>query len=77
MPPIAGQLYDGIRCEGPSGSANHVSGLPQLVDLSKGSLKSVGTVLLDHRQRGAPGFDVVHVEHYASLPEIGHEAYTP
>ena len=64
MPPIAGQLYDGIRYEGSCGSANHVSGLPQLVDLSKGSLKGVGTEVLDHRQRSAPSFDVVHVNHY-------------
>jgi hypothetical protein len=64
MPPISGQLYDGICYDSPSGGANHVSGLPQLVDLSKGSLKSVGTVVLDHRQRGPPGFDVVHMEHY-------------
>src|SRR6478672_2472124 len=76
MPPIAGQLYDGIRYEGPNGSANHVSGLPQLIDLSKGSLKGVGTEVLDHRQRGPQGFDVVQMEHYRySLPEIGHGAY--
>jgi hypothetical protein len=53
MPPISGQLYDGICDESPSGNANHVSGLPQLVDLSEGLPKSVGTVLLEHRQRGS------------------------
>jgi hypothetical protein len=63
MPPISGQLYDSIRYESPSGSPNHVSCLPQLVDLSKGSLKCVGTVVLDHSQRGPQGFDVVHMEH--------------
>jgi hypothetical protein len=67
MPPISGQLYDGIRYESPSGSPNHVSDLPQLVDLSKGSQKSVGTVVLHHRQRGPQGFDVVHMEHHREL----------
>ena len=77
MPPIAGQLYDGICYESPSRKADHVSGLSQLVDLSEGLPKSVGTVLLDHRQRGSQGFDVLHMEHSASLPEIGDAAYTP
>jgi hypothetical protein len=39
--------------------------------------KSVGTVLLEHRQRGSQGFDVLDMEHCASLPETGHKAYTP
>jgi hypothetical protein len=53
MSPLSNQLYDVVRYEGPSSRANHVSGAPQLVDLSKGPLERVGTVVLDHRQRGA------------------------
>jgi len=53
MSPLSNQLYDVVRYEGPSGRANHVSGASQLVDLSKGSLKRVRTVVLDHCQRAA------------------------
>ena len=53
MSPLSNQLYDVVRYEGPSSRANHVTSIPQLVDLSKGSLKRVGTIALDHRQRGA------------------------
>ena len=35
--------------------------------MSKGSLKSVGAVLLDHPQRGAPGIDIVQMEQVVSL----------
>jgi hypothetical protein len=38
--------------------------------MSKGSLKSVGTVVLDHSQRGAPSIDVVHMEHVVSLKKV-------
>jgi hypothetical protein len=41
MSSISAQLRDGIRYEGPSNDANHISGRPQVVDMSKGSLKSV------------------------------------
>jgi len=63
MSPLSIQLYDVVRYEGPSGRANHVSGAPQFVDLSKGPLKRVRTVVLDHRQRGAKCFEVVQMEH--------------
>ena len=53
MSPLSNQLYDVVRYEGPNSRANHVTSVPQLVDLSKGSLKRVRTVVLDHRQRGA------------------------
>ena len=63
MSPLSNQLYDVVRYEGPSSRANHVSGAPQLVDLSERSLKRVGTVVLDHRQRGAKCLEVVQMEH--------------
>jgi hypothetical protein len=58
---ISGQLHDGIRYDGPSGSADHVSGLPEFVDMSEGSLKSVRAVVLDHPLCGAQSFDIVHL----------------
>jgi hypothetical protein len=63
MSALPNQLYDVVRYEGPGDGANHVSGAPQLVDLSKGSPKRVRTVVLDHRQRGAYCFEVVRMEH--------------
>ena len=48
MPPISGQLHDGFRYESPRGSADLVSGLPQAVDMAKGSLKRVRAVVLNH-----------------------------
>jgi hypothetical protein len=70
MSSISAQLRDGIRYEGPSNDANHISARPQVVDMSKGSLKSVGAIVLDHPQRGAPSIDVVHMEHIPSLKKI-------
>ena len=63
MPPISGQLHDGFRYESPRGSADLVSGLPQAVDMAKGSLKRVRAVVLNHPQRSVPGIDVVQMEH--------------
>ena len=48
MPPISGQLHDGFRYESPRGSANLVSGLPQAVDMGKGSQECVRAVVLNH-----------------------------
>jgi hypothetical protein len=64
---MSGQLYDGIRDDGPSDGANHVSDLPQIVDLSEGSPKGLGSEVLDHRQRSAPCFDIMRLEHVSSL----------
>ena len=40
-----------------------ISGLPQAVDMGKGSLECVRAVVLNHPQRGVPGIDVVQMEH--------------
>jgi hypothetical protein len=79
VPSSSTQLRNGIRYEGPRDDANQVSGLPQVVDMRKSSLKSVGAVVLDHPQRGAPGIDVVQMEHVASLLRDGltARAYDP
>jgi hypothetical protein len=48
MPPISGQLHDGFRYESPRGRADLVSGLPQAVDMGKGSPECVRAVVLNH-----------------------------
>jgi hypothetical protein len=67
VPPLSGQLYDGIRYQGPSLGTNHVPDRPELVNSREGSLKSMGAEVVHHRQAGAPCFDIMQMEHYLQL----------
>ncbi len=67
IPAAASQLNHRVRDEGPGRGADHIPGLPEVLDLGKSSLESMRAVVLDHGQRRTPSIDVVQMMHGLKL----------